>query len=146
MAVAGDPAPSLRPDESLKPMKEVKFPKLDKLNHLIPTSKITNTHGPAQISSNTLSTFWEEIKSKLNPILQKPLSYPLYKQGYYQRTIPKTSDVKTFKDLRPLGILNPIPKYILNKTYFLKIRDHILPILNKRNNFSFRGTHLCITS
>jgi hypothetical protein len=63
MTLAGEPPSPLRPGESLDPMKEVVFPKLDKLNHFIPTSKISNTHGPAQISSHIVSTFWDEIKS-----------------------------------------------------------------------------------
>lgn len=72
------------------------------------------------------------------------LKYPVSKQGYFQRTIPKVEVPKILKDFRPLGILNPVPKYFFNKPFFKKLREHITPILNRRNNYSFRGAHLCI--
>ena len=145
MRAAGNPEPVLRPGEFLEPMKRIEFPKLVKLNEFIPTKRLTMTQGPSQIPSRLIETFWNEIKDKLEPLLNDDtMSYPLVNQGYYQRTIPKKSDVEILKDLRPLGILNPIPKYFLNKTLFTGIRNYISPLLNSRNNFSLRGTHLCI--
>ena len=145
MVAAGTPEPVLRPGEHLEIMEPIKFPKLDKLNKFIPTKKLTKTHGPSHISPKIISTFWDEIKDKLETIVHEDtMLYPLMRQGYYQRTIPKKSDVEILKDLRPLGILNPIPKYFLNKTVFGGIRDHISDLLVQRNNFSLRGTHLCI--
>ena len=143
---AGTPEPVLRNGEYIEPMKSVKFAKLEKLNEFIPTKKLTKTQGPSEISSKLIAVFWDDIKDKLEPVLRSDdvYKYPTVEQGYYQRTIPKKADIEILKDLRPLGILNPIPKYFLNKTFFSKIRDHISPILVERNNFSFRGTHLCI--
>ena len=145
MSEVGKPDSPLRPGECLEPMSPIKFPCINEIHKFIPSNKVTKSHGPGQISSQIVSTFWDETKTHLNNLLHdKKISYPVVKQGYYQRTIPKSSDVKILKDLRPLGILNPIPKYILNKVVFQKIRVHLTPILNKRSNFSFRGTHMCI--
>ena len=145
MAEAGLPDEPLRPGEYLEPMKPIIFPHINEINKFIPSKKVSNCHGPGQISSKIVSIFWDETKFHLNNLLKdSKLVYPFSKQGYYQRTIPKSTDVKILKDLRPLGILNPIPKYIINKVVFKQIRVHINPILNKRHNFSFRGTHMCI--
>jgi hypothetical protein len=135
----------LRPGEYLSSMKPIKFPCINEIHKFIPSKKVTKSHGPGQISSKIVSTFWDETKTHLDNLFKSTkLTYPISKQGYYQRTIPKTTDIKILKDLRPLGILNPIPKYFLNKVVFKQIREHLTPVLNKRDNFSFRGTHMCI--
>jgi len=145
MNVTGVPEPALRFGECLDVMKPIKFPKIDKLSDFIPTKKLTKTQGPSKIAPFIIHTFWDNIKDNLCALLNNDsMTYPLVDQGYYQRTIPKKTDIKILKDLRPLGILNPIPKYFLNKVFFNGVRDHIKPILLNRNNYSLRGTHLCI--
>ena len=145
MSEVGLPDDPLRPGEHLEPMKPIVFPPINEINKFIPPKKVSKSHGPGQNSSKLLVTFWDEIKIHLDKIFQNSkITYPVTKQGYYQRTIPKTSEIKILKDLRPLGILNPIPKYFLNKVVFKEIRNHLTPLLNTRDNFSFTGTHMCI--
>ena len=146
MLEVGEPNDPLLPTETLEPMIPPTFQKYNDLKDFIPEKKITSSHGPGKISSKIVQTFWDNTKLHLNKLLEKGnfKKYPLFSQGFYQRTIPKTNKVKIFKDLRPLGILNSITKYLLNKPVFKYIRSHIKPILEKRHNFSFKGTHMCI--
>ena len=67
---AGPPNHPLRSDDTIEPMEEIIFPKIDLISDYIPKSKFTNTHGPAQISSKLLSTFWADIRPHLNKILE----------------------------------------------------------------------------
>ena len=105
----------------------------------------TNATGPDTISGKILKLIWTYISDDINKILtSEDPSYPKINQGYYQRMIKKVVDAAKMKDFRPLGILNVMPKYFMNKQIFKQIRDHINPILNKRNNYSYKGTHSCI--
>ena len=141
---AGRPGPVLKFDESL-PEFDFSFPRFEKLNDFIPKNKITNQAGPEGFSSSILEIIWPSFQVKLNHVCQKfPLSYPSENQGYLQRTIPKTDNPKICKDLRPIGVLNPIPKYLFNGPFFKALRTHLTPIFKKRNNYSYLGTHRCI--
>lgn len=141
---AGLPGPVLKDNESL-PAFDFIFPLFDNVHDFIPKNKISNSAGPSKISSSILERVWPVYKSKLNFVCQRfGLSYPKDNQGYFQRTINKVPNPKKIKDMRPLGVLNPVEKYCFNKPFFKALRDHLTPIFNTRNNFSYRGTHLCI--
>lgn len=142
---AGPPGPVLRPGEELPNTFEFEFPYFDNFYDFVPKNKVSNAAGPDSLSSAIIEKIWPSYKHKLNYVTSKfGLQYPSHKQGYFQRTIPKTDDPKILKDLSPLGILNAVPKYCFNKPFFKNLREHITPILNKRNNYSYRGAHLCI--
>lgn len=141
----GPPGPVLRPGETMPNTFQFNFPIFDNLYDYVPKKKISNEAGPDSVSSAILEIIWPSYKNKLNHIVQRhQLQYPIFNQGYFQRTIPKVDTPKILKDLRPLGVLNVVPKYCFNKPFFKKLREHITPILIKRNNYSYRGTHLCI--
>ena len=141
---AGHPGPVLKDNETL-PEFNFSFPTFEKLSDFIPKKKITNQAGPDHFSSSILEIIWPFFKDKLNFVCQKfPLSYPSVKQGYLQRTIPKTDNPKKCKDLRPIGVLNSIPKYLFNGPFFKALRQHLTPIFKRRNNYSYLGTHRCI--
>ena len=142
---AGLPPPPLRDDESIPNQLDISLPHFDNLSKFIPTNKLTNTAGPDKFSAKLISFVWPSLKNKLNEVCikDKP-EYPTLDQGYIQRIIEKVKNPQIYKEFRPLGNLNCIPKYLFNKPIFKQIRDHISPIFNKRNNFSYTGTHLCI--
>ena len=144
IAEAGSPGPVLKVDESLPPF-DFNFPIFDKLYDYIPKNKITNSAGPSQFSSSILEKIWTFFLPKLNFVCQKfGLAYPKIDQGYFQRLINKIPNPKKCKDMRPIGVSNHIEKYCFNKPFFKALRDHLDPIFRKRNNFSYRGTHLCV--
>lgn len=91
-----------------------------------------------------LEKIWPVFAPKLNKIVHsKDFTFPKNQQ-FYQRIIPKVPKPKYFKDYRPIGILNIIPKYILNKKVFSDLKEHIKSILSQKLNFSYVGTHDCI--
>ena len=146
MVAAGTPVPALRPEESLPLQFDFDFPEFEEFNEYIPKNKVSNSAGPDGISSAILERIWPSFKVKLNDILaDNELQYPYLDNGYYQRSIPKKSgEITELKQLRPLGVLNPVPKYNFNKPFFKSLRDHLEPIFINRNNYSYRGTHQCI--
>lgn len=128
------------------PEKELtlNFPKIEKFEDFIKSKNVNNTSGPDGISSLLLKKIWPSFAPLLNKIVQKPdFTYP-ENQGYYQRVIAKNSNPKEYKDYRPIGILNIIPKYILNRSVFTDLKNHLTDVLRQKNNFSFIGTHDCI--
>ena len=142
---AGCSPPPLRPGESLPNQLCLEFPIYDDLYEFLPKNKISNSCGLSGISAKVLEFIWPAIKDTLTMLVNSnSFSYPKKDMGYYQRTIPKTTKISILKDLRPLGVLDPVVKYLVNKPAFKQLRQHIEPILRKRNNFSYRGTHLCI--
>ena len=146
MQAAGAPVPALRPEESLPSQFDFEFPEFDEFNEFIPKNKVSNSAGPDGISSAILEKIWPSFKIKLNHVIESnDLQYPYVDNGYYQRSIPKKSgEITELKQLRPLGVLNPIPKYNFNKPFFKALREHLEPIFLNRNNYSYRGTHQCI--
>ena len=142
---AGDPGPILKPDESL-PIFNFPVPSFEHpLNKYIPKSKQTGSSGPDNFSAALLALVWPMFQDKFNKVLQKnSLSYPSVDQGYFQKTIPKVPNPKKLKDLRPIGVLNPVTKYLLNGPFFKALREHLAPIFKRRRNYSYLGTHLCI--
>lgn len=142
---AGPSAPVLRPDESIPEQLDFQFPIFDDLYEFLPKNKITNSCGLSGISAKVLEFIWPSIKNTLSNIVQsQSFSFPELDMGYYQRTIPKQAIISILKDLRPLGVLDPIIKYLINRPVFKQLRNHITPLLKKRLNYSYRGTHLCI--
>ena len=123
------------------------FPQIQKIEKVIPPKKTTKTASMDTISSHTFVSFWENIKTKFNDIISVGgLFFPQINQGYYQRTISK-SDKKQpeiLKDMRPLGILNPIPKYHFAKHVFTLIRDHMIQICINRGVYTYHGVRLPI--
>ena len=142
---AGLPGPILKPDEAL-PHFEFHIPIFsDNLNKHIPKSKQTNAAGPDNFSAALLALVWPMFVDKFNSVCQDVgLAYPVANQGYFQKTIPKVPNPKKIKDLRPIGVLNPITKYLLNGPFFKALRMHLTPIFKNRRNYSYLGTHSCI--
>ena len=145
---AGLPPPPLREGEVLPNRLEISLPVFDKLSDFIPTNKLSNAAGPDRISAKLISLIWPSFKTKLNAVVDRDRpSYPAIEQGYIQRTIPKSvTEIKEYKDMRPIAVLNSTVKYLFNKPIAKQIRDHLVPIFDIRNNFSYRGTHMCIIS
>ena len=143
---AGQPVPALRPEEFLPDRFVFDLPEYIEFNEFIPKNKVTNSSGPDGISSAILEKIWPSFKDKLNLVLaDHDLQYPFLNNGFYQKSIPKKSGtISELKQLRPIGVLNPIPKYNFNKPFFKKLREHLDPIFINRNNYSYRGTHQCI--
>ena len=146
MAAAGTPVPALRENENLPEVFDFKFPTYEIFNEFLPKNKVSNCAGPDGISAAVLEKCWPSFGSKLNKVLAlSGLKYPYLNNGYFQHSIPKIVGIITLlKQLRPLGILNVIPKYFFNKPFFKSLRDHLTPIFQNRNNYSYRGTHQCI--
>ena len=141
---AGLPGPVLKDDEHL-PAYDFLFPLFHNLYDFIPKNKISNSAGPSKIASSIIEKVWDSFEPKLNFVCQRfNLSYPVIDQGYFQRLINKVPNPKRCKDFRPIGVLNAIEKYCFNKPFFKSLRKHLEPIFHKRNNFSYKGTHLCI--
>ena len=147
MLAAGDPAPALRENEVLPEVFDFEFPVFENFNDFLPKNKVSNSAGPDGISAAVLEKCWPSFRAKLNRVLHLSgrISYPFLDNGYFQHSIPKIVGIITLlKQLRPLGILNIIPKYFFNKPFFKALRDHLTPIFFNRNNYSYRGTHQCI--
>ena len=144
---AGPPLPALYPHETRQMQEDFKWPDFTEIDKFLPKNKRSRSHGPEHISAQILAQIWPAISDTVNNIfIDGELEYPKYYQGYYQFMIPK-GNIKVLtnlKQLRPLGRLNPFPKYFLNNVIFKSIRSHLEPILDNRRNFSYRGTHLCI--
>ena len=145
---AAPPPPALYNNEIMRLQPEFKWPDFTNINKYLPLNKRTRSHGPDHISASILTKIWPAISETINNIFNNDseLEYPRFYQGYYQHAIPKggLKIIINFKQLRPLGILNAFPKYFLNKVIFKSIRAHMEPILKNRNNYSYRGVHLCI--
>ena len=143
-----DSIPLYKAGEHLPPYIDVpKLPKIKRIDDFIKPAKITKTHGPAQISSHVLHKIWPSIRDNYNKCLENQgLNYPLFDQGYYQRSISKSGkhELTSFKDLRPIGILNADVKYILNKHVYKHIRPKLAGLLVARNNYTYLGVHRCI--
>ena len=109
----------------------------DDFHKFVPRNKVSNSAGPSGISPKLLSLIWPSFKIKLNNLVSEVgLKYPKLDAGYFQRMIPKISgEITELKQLRPLGVLNPLEKYFFNKAVFLAIRDHLSDLLKSRNNF-----------
>lgn len=122
------------------------FPKIDDIYKVIPKNKITKTASMDGVSSQTLVEIWPIIKSPMNEILTSSLKFPAIDQGYYQRVISKSSIKQpvVYEDMRPLGILNAIPKYGMSKFVWTEIRKHIAPILKNRNIMTYKGCKMPI--
>ena len=122
------------------------FPAIVDIYKVVPKNKITKTASMDGISSHTLVEIWPIIQEPMNKILTSSLKFPSIDQGYYQRVISKesTKQPKIFKDMRPLGILNIIPKYAMSKFVWTKIRKHIEPILKKRKIMTYQGCKMPI--
>ena len=145
MLAAGPQGPVLRENESLPEQLKIEFPVFDDLFEHLPRNKLSNSCGLSGISAKVLEFIWPSVKETFNSIVHSPsFSFPEIDMGYLQRTIPKIALISILKHLRPLGVLDPIVKYLINKPVFSQLRKHIEPILKKRNNYSYRGTHLCI--
>ena len=144
---AGPPPPALYPNEPRRQQADFNWPDFSNIDTFLPKNKRTRTHGPEHISASILAKIWPAISSTINQIFQNgALEYPQFYQGYYQHMIPKggLSIIEIFKHLRPLGNLNAFPKYFLNKVIFKSIRAHMTPILENRNNYTYKGVHLCV--
>ena len=145
MAEAGPQGPVLRTGELLPNQLDLTFPVFDDLYEHLPRNKISNSCGLSGISAKVLEFIWPSIIDTLNSLVQsQSFSFPEIDMGYLQRTIPKSLIISILKDLRPLGVLDPLVKYLINGPAFKQLREHIDPILKQRNNYSYRGTHLCI--
>ena len=122
------------------------FPEITDITKVIPQNKITKTASMDGISSHTLMKIWPIIHEKVNAILTSSLKFPTIDQGYYQRVISKSStkQPKIFKDMRPLGILNILPKYAMSKFVWTEIRKHIQPILDTRKIMTYDGCKMPI--
>ena len=132
-----------------KPIIQLKldhFPKIEKIENVIPANKTTRTSGMDGISSEIIVKIFPIIKEKLNKILTSSLKFPKFCQGYYQRTISKSATKRPTvrEDMRPLGINNPIPKYLMSKFVWTKIRDHLKALFKKRNIMTYAGCTLAI--
>ena len=122
------------------------FPKIEKIENVIPVNKITRTAGMDGISSETIVRIWPIICDKVNQILTSSLKFPKFNQGYYQRTISKSATKRPTvrEDMRPIGINNPLPKYAMSKFVFTKIREHLTTLFKSRNILTYKGCTLAI--
>ena len=147
MISAGPPGPALRPNEELSTSFDFLFPFFyENFCKYIPKNKITNSAGPDTVSAAVLEKIWQPFSLKLNKVIALGGNgYPLVDNGYYQRSIPKiVGIIELLKQLRPLGVLNPVPKYHFNRPFFKELRNHLEPIFSNRNNYTYKGTHQCI--
>ena len=126
-----------------------KFPPITEIDKVIPVTKTTKTASMDTISGAILKGFWDVIQPKMNSIFENSdLFFPQTNQGYYQRVISK-SDKKQpqiLKDMRPLGLLNVIPKYHFAKHVFTRIRDHTMPVFISRKVYTYHGCRLPIVN
>ena len=122
------------------------FPEITDIYKVVPKNKVTKTASMDGISSHTLVEIWPIIKTPMNEILTSSLKFPSIDQGYYQRVISKESSKQPeiLKDMRPLGILNILPKYAMSKFVWTEIRKHIEPILKKRKIMTYQGCKMPI--
>ena len=123
-----------------------KFPPISDFEKTIPNKKVTKTGSFDGISSYTLKMFWPVMANKFNKCFDQNLKYPCTSQGYYQRVISKKDDKQptVLKDMRPLGVLNTLPKYHMSKYVFTELRNHVGPILRKRKIYTYKGCVLAI--
>ena len=123
-----------------------KFPAITDFDKTVPSKKITKTGSFDGISSYTLKMFWPVVANKLNQCFDQNLNYPAVSQGYYQRVISKKDDKQptVLSDMRPLGVLNTLPKYHMSKHVFTELRKHVEPILKKRRIYTYKGCTLAI--
>lgn len=120
------------------------FPKIEKFHDFIKQKNVNNKSGPDGISSALLEKIWDSFSPHLDKIVHKPnFTFPK-NQDYFQRVLAKNKNPTKYKDYRPIGILNVIPKYILNRSVFSALKEHLKCILFEKKNFSFTGTHDCI--
>ena len=124
------------------------FPEITDIDKVIPANKTNKTASMDTISSFLIKQFWFSMKDKMNQIMTSGLEYPKIDQGYFQRTISKSSNKTPTcpKDMRPLGVLNPIPKYHCAKFVWTEIRNHISHIFLKRMIFTYYGGRLAIAA
>ena len=123
------------------------FPPITDIKKVIPPKKTTRTGSMDTISGAVLVNFWEQIQPKMNEIFEESnLSYPETNQGYLQRIISKSDSKQPeiLKDMRPLGVLNTLPKYHMSAFVFTLLRDHVKPIFINRKNYTYHGCRLPI--
>ena len=110
------------------------FPPITDITKTILNKKVTKSASMDTISSHLIILFWDSMKENMNTILTKNLEFPKLNQGYYQRIISKSSTITPtiLKDMRPLGILNPLPKYLHSKFVWTAIREHVKQIYQQK--------------